>query len=76
MSNAILTNGTARLEVSDFEDCETLADLIELYREQLNIPAGATVAVDGEAVNAEDFDLDDLADDAEISATKTSGSKG
>jgi hypothetical protein len=76
LASAILSNGVNRLEVNDFEDCETLADLLDAYREQLNIPADANIAVNGEDVNADEFDVDDLEDGDLVSATKVSGSKG
>lgn len=76
MASAVLTNGTARIEVNDFEDCDTLADLLDLYRDSLNIPADANIAVDGESVNPSDVNLDSLDEGAEVSATKTAGSKG
>lgn len=75
MATAVLTNGTSRLEI-DTDDCDTdvLSELIDLFRESLNIPADANVAVNGEPV--EDLDAYSVQDGDEISATKTSGSKG
>ena len=76
MATAVLTNGTARLEITDFEDCDTLADVLDLYRDTVNIASGSTIALDGEPVeNPADVSVDDL-DGVEISATKTAGSKG
>ena len=77
-TNIVLTSGTQRLDVTiDGEDgCETLANVLDLYRDGLNIPADANIAVDGETVDPDEFDVEDLEDGAIVSATKTSGSKG
>ncbi len=79
MATITLSSGPAVLTVDTNEDadgCETLADVLDLFRETLNIPSDANVAIDGSTVNPADVSVDDLADDAEVTATKTAGSKG
>ena len=75
MSTATLTNGVNRLVVDLDDDCNSLQDILDLYREQLNIPSDANLAVNGEPVedDAEDFEL---SDGDEVTAIKSSGSKG
>ncbi len=78
MANFVLTSGTQRLEVSTDENdsCETLDQLLDFYRESLNISLDANIALNGETVDPADVDLDDIEDDDIVSATKTAGSKG
>ncbi len=75
LSTATLTNGVNRLVVALDDDCNSLQGVLDLYREQLNIPADANLAVNGEPVedDADDFELND---GDEVTAIKSSGSKG
>lgn len=77
MAQAVLSNGVNRLELTIGEDegCVTLQDVLDLYRDSLNIPADATISRNGEPVD-EDFDDVELEDGDNIVATKVTGSKG
>lgn len=78
MATFTLSSGatTLTIEDDDTDGCDTLAQVLERFSETVNIPAGATVSVDGETVNPEDVSLDSIDADAEVVATKTTGSKG
>jgi sulfur carrier protein ThiS len=77
-ASATLSNGVSTITVDiDGEDgCDTLGRLLEEYRAEANIPENATIAVNGEPVDPEDFDNYDLDDEDVVTAVKTSGSKG
>lgn len=73
-TKVILTTGASRIEVdTDEQDCDTLDQLIAAYKDSLNIPSDATIAVNGDTDVDGDYELQD---DDVVSATKTSGSKG
>jgi hypothetical protein len=69
-----LSNGPLSLdvEVSGEDECATISDVLALYREQFNIPAGATPTINGTPVD-EDAEIQDGDD---VAFTKTAGSKG
>ncbi len=72
--NIHLSNGPVSLdiEVDGDDECNTVGDILNIYREQLNIPAGATPTVNGNPV-----DLDtEFEDGDDVAFTKTAGSKG
>lgn len=73
MGTAILTSGSVRLEIDLDDDCATLGQLIDTFRDAANIPSNATIAVNGDTDYSYDYELQD---GDEVSATKTSGSKG
>jgi hypothetical protein len=73
MSSAVLTSGTVRLEVDLDEDCSTLEQIIDAFRDAAGIPEGATIAVNGDTDVSDDYEVQP---GDEITATKTSGSKG
>lgn len=74
LAKVVLSSGTTRLEIDTEEDeCETLDQVLALYRESVNIPSDATIAVNGDESVSGDTPL---SDGDVISATKTTGSKG
>jgi len=73
MASFTIVSGGARLEVTDADDCETIADGFALFRDVLNLPENATVLVDGEPVD----DLDISPEDgAEVAVNRPTGQKG
>lgn len=74
----VLTSGTQRLEITtdDVAECDTLRQVLDLYSEGLNISSDANIALNGEDVDPDEYDLDDIEDGDIVSATKTAGSKG
>lgn len=73
MSTATLTSGTVRLDIELDDDCHTLEQVLATFRDSAGIPDGATIAVNGDTSVDEDYEVQP---GDEISATKTSGSKG
>ena len=72
MSTAVLSNGVHRLEIEIDEDCSTLRQVLDFYRDQINIPSDASVTVNDEVVD-DDYEI---SPDDEIVAVKRTGSKG
>lgn len=73
MANFVLTSGGSRLEVTDADECDTIADAIALFRDTLNIPESPVVLVDGEPTD----DLNQTPEDgAEVALNKPTGQKG
>lgn len=73
MASFVLTSGGSRLEVTDADECETIADALALFRETLNIPENPTVLVDGEPVESLDVTPPD---GSEVALNKPTGQKG
>lgn len=70
--NIVLVNGPARLEVTDVQNCETIADIMAFYKESLNISENATAILNGRSA-----DLDTpISDGDEVAFNKPTGSKG
>jgi len=73
MANFILTSGGSRLEVTDADECDTIADAIALFRDTLNIPESPVALVNGEPVD--DFSTTPP-DGSEVALNKPAGQKG
>lgn len=72
----ILRNGPAELTVTEddgSEDCNTLQDFLDRFAEQQNIPASASLAVDGAPATGSTTLPDG---EVEIAVNKPTGSKG
>lgn len=72
MASFTLTANGATLNVSDEDNCETIQDAFDLFRDVANLPAGATALVNGEPA---DFDSV-VPDGAEVALNKPTGQKG
>ena len=73
MATYVLANGVTRLEIADEDDdCNTLAEVLAFYRDQLNIPDGATVTLNGTPAPLDT----NINDGDEVAFTKAAGSKG
>jgi sulfur carrier protein ThiS len=78
LATATLSNGinTLRVDLDGDDECGTLDRMLDFYADSVNVPEGATIAVNGETVSPDEYASVELQDGDVVSATKTAGAKG
>ena len=72
MASIQLSSGPVNATFEIPADCDTVGQVLDFFREQLNIPTDANATVNGDPADADA----PVSDGDEVAFTKTAGSKG